>query len=114
MNLTAGEDAVFAINCNMHGCGNWNSGYNLFELNSNVSVDLVSYSPTTSSLSIGLRGSAPYSFTPQAFTAGTINVGTLNATTLNGAVNGASINSGTISAAHLPLFGPSEILMLLA
>ena len=107
MNLTAGEDAVFAINCNMHGCGNWNSGYNLFELNSNVSVDLVSYSPTTSSLSIGLRGSAPYSFTPQAFTAGTINVGTLNATTLNGAVNGASINSGTISAAHLPLFGPS-------
>jgi hypothetical protein len=107
MNLTAGEDAVFAINCNMHGCGNWNSGYNLFELNSNVSVDLVSYSPTTSSLSIGLRGSAPYSFTPQAFTAGTINVGTLNATTLNGVVNGASINSGTISAAHLPLFGPS-------
>jgi hypothetical protein len=107
MNLTAGEQAVFAIHCNMHGCGNWNSGYNLFELDSNVSTDLVSYSPTTSSLSIGLRGNAPYSFTPQAFTAGTINVGTLNATTLNGAVNGASINSGTISAAYLPLFGPS-------
>ena len=84
MNLTAGEQAVFAIHCNLHGCGNWNSGYNLFELDSNVSVDLVSYSPTTSTLSIGMRGSAPYSFTPQAFTAGTINVGTLNATTING------------------------------
>jgi hypothetical protein len=107
MNLTAGEQAVFAIHCNMHGCGNWNSGYNLFELNSNVSVDLVTYSPITSSLSISLRGSAPYSFTPQAFNAETINVGTLNATTINGTVSGASINSGTISAARLPLFGPS-------
>jgi hypothetical protein len=107
MNLTAGEQAVFAIHCNLHGCGNWNSGYNLFELDSNVSVDLVSYSPTTSTLSIGMRGSAPYSFTPQAFTAGTINVGTLNATTINGGLSGASINSGMIAAARLPLFGPS-------
>jgi hypothetical protein len=107
MNLAAGEQAVFAIHCNMHGCGNWNSGYNLFELNSNVSVDLVTYSPITSSLSIGLRGSAPYSFTPQAFNAEIINVGTLNATTINGTVSGASINSGTIAAARLPLFGPS-------
>ena len=107
MSLTAGERAVFTINCNLHGCGNWNSGYNLFELNSNVSVDLVTYSPITSSLSIGLRGSTPYSFTPQAFNAGTINVGALNATTINGSVSGASINSGTISAARLPLFGPS-------
>jgi hypothetical protein len=107
MSLTAGEQAVFTINCNLHGCGNWNSEYNLFELNSNVSVDLVTYSPITSSLSIGLRGSTPYSFTPQAFNARTINVGTLNATTINGSVSGASINSGTISAARLPLFGPS-------
>ena len=107
MNLTAGEQAVFAIHCNLHGCGSWNSGYNLFELDSNISVDLVSYSPTTSTLSIGMRGSAPYSFTPQAFTAGTINVGTLNATTINGGVSGASINSGMIAAARLPLFGPS-------
>ena len=45
MSLTAGEQAVFTINCNLHGCGNWNSEYNLFELNSNVSVDLVTYLP---------------------------------------------------------------------
>lgn len=83
MNLAAGEEAAFAVHCNLHGCGNWNSGYNLFELDSSAGTDLVTYSPAASSLSIGLRGSAPYTFTPQAFTAGTINVGTLNATTIN-------------------------------
>ncbi|GEM_PF-5207792 len=106
MNLTAGEQAVFAIHCNLYGCGSWNSGYNLFELDSSVSADLVTYSPTASSLSITMRGT-PYSFTPQAFTAGTINVGTLSATTINGGLSGGSINSGTIAAARLPLFGPS-------
>ncbi len=106
MSLTAGEQAAFAIHCNLHGCGNWNSGYNLFELDSSASVDLMSYSPTTSSLSVNMRGT-PYSFSPQAFTAGTINVGTLNATTISGGLNGASINSGTIAPAYLPLFGPS-------
>jgi hypothetical protein len=106
MNLTAGEQAVFTVNCNMHGCGNWNSGYDLFELTSSVGGDIVSYSPTLSSLTFNMRG-IPYSFNPQAFTAGTINAGTLNATTINGAVSGASINSGTISAAYLPLFRPS-------
>lgn len=89
MNLAAGEQAVFAIHCNLHGCGNWNSGYNLFELDSNAGVDLLGYSPSTSALSLSLRGTA-YSFTPQAFTAGTINVGTLNATT----INGVNLNGG--------------------
>jgi hypothetical protein len=83
MNLTAGEQAVFAVHCNLHGCGSWNSGYNLFELVSNAGVDVAAYSPVTSSLSLNLRGTG-YSFSPQAFTAGTINVGTLNATTING------------------------------
>jgi len=106
MNLTAGDEAVFTVHCNLHGCGNWNSGYALFELDSSVGGDIVSYSPTLSSLTLNMRGT-PYSFSPQAFTAGTINAGTLNATTINGAVSGASINSGTIAAAYLPLFGPS-------
>jgi hypothetical protein len=106
MNLAAGEQAAFAIHCNGHGCGNWNSGYNLFELDSSTGTDTVAYSPTASSLSLNLRGT-PYSFTPQALTAGTIDAGTLNATTLNGSLSGASITSGTIAAARLPLFGPS-------
>ncbi|MGP8259586.1 MAG: hypothetical protein ACLQM6_06485 [Acidobacteriaceae bacterium] len=106
MNLTAGEEAVFTVHCNLHGCGNWNSGYALFELDSSVGDDVVSYSPTLSSLTLNMRGT-PYSFSPQAFNAGTINAGTLNATTINGSVSGASISSGTIAAAYLPLFGPS-------
>jgi len=106
MTLVAGEEAAIQISCNMHGCNNWNSGYNLFELQSSVSADLVTYSPTASSLSMIMRGT-PYSFTPQSFTAGTINVGVLNATTINGAISGTNVNSGTISAAYLPVFGPS-------
>ena len=83
MNLVAGEQAAFAIHCNLHGCGSWNSSYNLFELDSSVGADAVGYSPAASALSMTMRGT-PYSFTPQSFTAGTINVGTLNATTING------------------------------
>ena len=106
MNVNAGEQAVFGIQCNLHGCANWNSGYNLFELSSSVGVDTVGFAPQTSSLSINLRGTS-YSFTPEALTAGTIDVGTLNATTVNGALSGASITSGTVAATYLPLFGPS-------
>jgi hypothetical protein len=96
MAMQAGEDSVFSVHCNSHGCGRWNSGYNLFELDSSAGVDTASYQPGTSTLTIGLRG-ANYSFSPQSFTAGTINAGTVNATTLNGAV----------SASQLPLFGGS-------
>jgi hypothetical protein len=106
MTLDAGEQAAFTIHCNLHGCGSWNSAYNLFELDSNAGADVVSYSPASSSLSMSMRGT-PYSFTPQAFTAGTINAGTLNAGTLNGALDAGSIASGTVAAARLPLFGAS-------
>jgi hypothetical protein len=83
MNLAAGEQAAFTIHCNLHGCGNWNSGYNLFELDSSAGSDLVTYSPATSALTFNMRGT-PYTFTPQALTAGTINVGTLNASSITG------------------------------
>jgi trimeric autotransporter adhesin len=96
MAMQAGEQSVFSVHCNSHGCGRWNSGYNLFEFDSSVGVDAISYQPETSSLLMGMRG-AEYQFTPQAFTATTINAGTVNATTLNGAV----------SAAQLPVFGSS-------
>lgn len=92
----AGEQSVFTIHCNLHGCGKWNSTYNLFELDSSVATDTISFNPSTSGLSMSLRGT-PYSFTPQSFTAGTINATTVNATTLNGAV----------SASQLPVFKAS-------
>jgi hypothetical protein len=96
MSLQAGEQSLFTVHCNSHGCGKWNSGYNLFELDSNVAVDTMSFQPTTSTLTMTLRGT-PYGFSPQGFTAGTVNAGTVNATTLNGAV----------SAAQLPVFQAS-------
>ncbi|MBB5340696.1 SGNH/GDSL hydrolase family protein [Tunturiibacter gelidoferens] len=96
MDVQAGEQSVFSVHCNSHGCGRWNSGYDLFELDSNVGVDSISFQPTTSTLQMNLRGSS-YQFSPQAFTAGTINAGTVNATTLN----------GSVGAAQLPLFGAS-------
>jgi len=96
MDMQAGEQSVFSVHCNSHGCGRWNSGYDLFELDGSASVDRVSYQPQTSTLGISAHGTA-YQFSPQAFSAGTINAGTVNATTLNGAV----------SAAQLPLLGIS-------
>lgn len=101
MNLTAGEQALFTVHCNLHGCSNWNSPYNLFEFDSSVGGDVVQYSPNTSNLSIVMRGTG-YSFTPSGF-----NAGTINATTLNGALDAANIATGTVAAARLPLFGAS-------
>jgi trimeric autotransporter adhesin len=96
MDMQAGEESVFSVHCNSHGCGKWNSGYDLFQLDATTSVDRVSFQPQTSTLQLSVRGTS-YQFSPQAFTAGTINAGTVNATQLNGAV----------SAAQLPLFGIS-------
>ena len=101
MSAQAGEQSVFSIHCNSHGCGKWNSGYNLFQLDSNAGVDTEFYQPLTSNLTMTLRGTG-YTFSPQAFTAGTINAGTINATTVN-----ATTISGTLSASQLPLFGAS-------
>jgi trimeric autotransporter adhesin len=98
MDLQAGEQTVFAIHCNSHGCGNWNSGYTLFAFDSSVGGDRISYQPQTSTLQMNI-GNATYQFGPQSFTTGTINAGTVNATTLN----------GTVGAAQLPLFGASGI-----
>ncbi len=56
MSLGAGEQSVFTVHCNSHGCGKWNSHYNLFELDSSVATDTVSFDPTTSALTMSLRG----------------------------------------------------------
>ncbi len=96
MNLTAGEQALFAAHCNLHGCANWNSGYDIFELDNPAGYDTVHYSPPTHVMSFNL-GAANFSFAPSGLTAGTINVGSLNATTINGAFRGA-IDAAVIGA----------------
>ncbi len=98
--VEAGEQAVVQVGCNSHGCDNWNSGYDLFQMQTSAGVDRLSYSPATSAMSVYLRG-VPYTFTPTSFTAGTINVTTLTA----GTVNGKFI--GTVAPSSLPLFGAS-------
>ena len=100
MQLQAGEQAVVHVNCNSHGCGRWNSGYNLFALDTGVGQDSISFAPQSSVLNFALRGTG-YQFTPQAFTAGTINVTTLNA----GSVHG--LFTGTVQASSLPVFNAS-------
>ena len=100
LDMQAGEQTVFAVHCNSHGCGRWNSSYDLFDLDSNTGADRLNYSPTTSTLTYYLDGTA-YTFTPQGLTAPAINVGTLNASTVNGHF------TGSVAASSLPLFGGS-------
>jgi hypothetical protein len=106
--VQAGNVAVIWAHCNLYGCNRWNSTYNLFALDSAAGSgrDLLSYAPQ-SSVASWLLGGTTYTFSPAAFTAGTINVGTLNATTITGGISGSAITTGTVSAARLPLFGPS-------
>ncbi len=101
MDMQAGEQSVFSVHCNSHGCGRWNSNYNLFELDSNFGVDTIAYLPGTSALQMVFRGTG-YQFTPQGFIAGTINAQTINVQTVN-----ATTLNGAIGAAQLPIFGIS-------
>ena len=98
LSIEAGENAAIAVHCNSHGCDKWNSGYDLFQMDTDFGVDRLSYSPATSTMTIGVRGTG-YVFTPNSFTAGTINVGALNATTVNGKF------IGTVQPQSLPVFG---------
>ncbi len=100
MEAQAGEIGVFQIHCNSHGCGRWNSGYKLFELDSASGQDSMSFSPTNDSLNMTMGG-VNYGFTPQTFSAPTINVGSLNATTLNVSSNTTAAQTMTFMAPHL-------------
>jgi lysophospholipase L1-like esterase len=101
MELQAGEDAAIEVHCNSHGCNDWNSYYDLFQMDTAAGVDRETYNPASSTLNFQLRGTS-YQFTPTALTAGTINVTTINATTVHGAVTGSF--SGSITPASLPVF----------
>jgi hypothetical protein len=61
MEMQAGEESVFRVHCNSHGCGRWNSGYNLFELDSTTGGDRIFYQPATSTLGFAVGG-ATYQF----------------------------------------------------
>ena len=99
LDLQAGETAAIAVHCNSHGCGKWNSSYDLFAMDTGVGQDHINYSPQTSNLTFNLRG-ASYQFTPQGLTLGTLNVTTLNAGTINGGSGGGgSVTLSSIASA---------------
>ena len=102
MEAQAGESGVFRLHCNSHGCGRWNSVYNLFQLDSAAGYDFISYQPRDSSLAMNLRG-ATYAFTTQGFTAG----GSVTAAALHGSLDAGDVATGKLSAARLPVFGAS-------
>jgi len=106
LSTQAGDESLFRVSCNSHGCNRFNSGYALFALDSAVGQDQLVYSPQASAMTWLLAGTV-YQLTPSAFTAPAINVGTLNATTITGAISASAITSGTINAARLPVFGAS-------
>ena len=105
LSLEAGEQSAIHVHCNSHGCGKWNSAYDLFQIDTDAGVDRQSYSPQTSTMSFVLRGTG-YSFTPNSFTAPNINVSSLTAGSITaGTVNGKFI--GTVQPQSLPIFGAS-------
>ncbi len=97
----AGERSVFTLHCNSHGCSKWNSGYNLFEMDSSAGQDTVSYQPQTSAMVFALRGGS-FSFSPTGLSAPSVS-----ATTLNGALDASNVSTGVLKAARLPVFGAS-------
>ncbi len=106
MELDAGQDTAFYIHCNYRGCNRWNSGYQLFAMDSAVGADTVNYQPNISTMTIDMRGQT-YQFSPLALTAQVINVGTLNASSYHGPMSGNNISSGAVAAAFLPMMGAS-------
>ena len=96
MELQAGESAVFDVHCNSRGCNRWNSGYDLFEMDSTTGMDRVNYSPRTSTMTYYLAGTG-YTFSPTGLTAGTINAATVNAGSITGNFTGQAGSVGTIS-----------------
>ncbi len=59
--------AVLNVSCNSHGCGKWNSNYNLMQMKSNTGADTVGYNPLTSTMSIRMQGGT-YNFSPTELT----------------------------------------------
>jgi len=98
MEAQAGEVSAFTLHCNSHGCGKWNSGYHLFELDSSAGQDTVGYLPQTSALTFSLRG-ASFGFTPAGFTAPSVT-----AATLAGALDAGNVATGVLNAARLPVY----------
>lgn len=105
LDLQAGDSNGILMRCNSHGCGQWNSAYNLFALQSSAYYDYINFAPSTSTLTFNMRGTQ-YSLSPTSLTAPVINATTINATRINGLqtatssiVGGVTLGPSATSAA---------------
>ncbi len=108
MEAQAGEISVFQIHCNSHGCGRWNSGFNLFELDSVRGTETMRYEPEAETLSIAMGGIG-YGFSPQAFTAPNVAAGTVSAGAVT--MNSVIVNGSTKMAGGTTVFGSGTALL---
>ena len=79
--VEAGTQAVIYAHCNLYGCNRWDSGYNLFELDSATGQDSLYYSPVVST-AIWSLGGQQFTFAPSGFYATNVNATNVNATTV--------------------------------
>lgn len=100
MEAQAGEISAFLLHCNSHGCGRWNSGYNLFELDSATGADYMGFQPAADALSITMGG-VGYSFTPSRFSAPNLSAST--SLTVNGSTK--MTGGSTVFGSGAPLLG---------
>ena len=108
MEAQAGEVGVFHIHCNSHGCGRWNSGYNLFELESSHGSDFIRFEPAADAFNLSMGGTN-YGFSPQALTAGTVNVGAVNASTAT--TGSLTVSGSTRMMGGTTIFGSGAALL---
>ncbi len=83
LEVDAGTQALIYAHCNLHGCNRWDSGYDLFELDSATGQDALFYSPQVSE-AIWTLGGQQFTFAPTGLTVPV-------SLTLNGAFNMGSI-----------------------
>ena len=96
--VDAGTNSLIYAHCNLHGCNRWDSGYNLFTLDSATGQDGLFYSPQVST-AIWTLGGQQFTFAPSGFfaanvTASALSVGQSKQFTVDGAGNvaGSTLN----------------------
>ncbi len=79
--VDAGTDSVIHAHCNLRGCNRWDSGYDLFELDTSNGEDSLFYSPQVSA-AVWTLGGQSFTFAPSGFTANNVNTTNVTSTTL--------------------------------
>jgi hypothetical protein len=81
LEVDAGTDSILKIHCNLHGCNRWDSGYNLFSMQTPTGWDGVYYAPNVSTVIWGLGGQQ-FTFAPSGFTANSVSAPSVTASTV--------------------------------